>query len=160
MERRTDRSFATVAQVLSFTYFRMVCYIKLYHYSVLRSVFESWTFHEIFHISKIHVHPAVCSGFVPRSTQVTLSRKAPYWPLNLYVMLRLEISYEKRRCRIVKPESVMYALLPVLSSHFIRTTVTWITDNVEFLYVMGVAAGLLEAFQEMFDNEDLQPWYC
>jgi hypothetical protein len=62
------------------------------------------------------------------------------------------------RCRIVSPESVMHPLLPVLSSHFIQTAVTWITDNViEFLYLMGVAAGLLEAFQEMFGNEDLQP---
>jgi hypothetical protein len=52
----------------------------------------------------------------------------------------------------------MHSLLPVLSSHFIRKAVTWIMDNVvEFLYLMGVAAGLLEAFQEIFDNEDLQP---
>jgi hypothetical protein len=73
-------------------------------------------------------------------------------------MLWLEICNEKRRCRIVKPESIMHSLLPVLSSHFIRTAVTWITDNVvEFLYLRGVAAGLLEAFQEMFDNEDFQP---
>ena len=73
-------------------------------------------------------------------------------------MLRLDICNEKRRCRIVKPESIMHSLLPVLSSHFIPTAVTWITDNVdEFLYLMGVAAWLLEAFQEMFDNKDLQP---
>jgi len=73
-------------------------------------------------------------------------------------MLRLEICNEKRRCGIVKPENVMHSLLPVLSFHFIRTALTWITDNVvEFLYLMGVAAGLLEALQEMFDNEDLQP---
>lgn len=72
--------------------------------------------------------------------------------------LRLEIRNEKRRCRTVKPKSVMNRLLPVLSFHFIPTAVTWITDNVvEFLYRMAVAAGLLEAFQEMFDNEDLQP---
>jgi hypothetical protein len=57
--------------------------------------------------------------------------------------------------------NVMHSILPVLSSHFIRTAVTWIKDNVvEFLYLVGVAAGLLEAFQEMFDNEDLQPRYC
>ena len=52
----------------------------------------------------------------------------------------------------------MHSLLPGLSSHFIQTALTWITDNVvEFRHLMGVVAGLLEALQEMFDNEDLQP---
>jgi hypothetical protein len=44
-----------------------------------------------------------------------------------------------------------------LSSHFIRIALRWITENVvEFLNLAGVTTGLLQAFQEMFDNEDLQ----
>jgi hypothetical protein len=59
-------------------------------------------------------------------------------------------------CKGKVQDSVLHSLLLYLATSY-RQPLRWIRESVvEFLYLMGGAAGLLQAFQEMFDNEDRQ----